>query len=493
MRRWPVRHILDIISGDTTKTPSPPDCPRVDVARNVTQHAQLHPWEAAPRSGQRARTSRAGTSVSFRLSSRHAFRPVWLVPAALLGLVFLPGCEDKYNDAMRYPVRTDPVFTEPPLLVKEFGEVPEPDRPGQLPLQRPKDFTDQRNPFHEIYRDSDKRKRLEDKLIDPLTALSAEQRTRFQNVLEEAFGKPSAPKIDLQATGAAKAHIDRLRLDDITLKEGAGFYRLHCMQCHGLTGDGRGPTARWVNPHPRDYRPGLFKFQSVNQVGAFRKPRREDLYRTIYEGIEGTTMPSHNMLPEPQIEAVVSYVIFLSIRGYVELQAMQNLQKDVGDYLLAPKKGTKKGKVALTVKTWFDHQDPKLIIKPGAYKINSPKEHTASVLRGQRLFADKCGTCHKDYGRQALYKFDDVGWGILVRPANLTTGVFRGGRRPIDLYWRIHSGINGSGMAAFGKTPPDEEGQSSGDLDSNQIWDLVNFVQALPYPAMRRQHGLKVN
>jgi mono/diheme cytochrome c family protein len=59
-----------------------------------------------------------------------------------------------------------------------------------------------------------------------------------------------------------------------------------------------------------------------------------------------------------------------------------------------------------------------------------------------------------------------------VRPANLTTGAFRGGRRPIDIYWRIKNGIDPSGMQSF-KTLKEED-----------AWDVVNFVQALPYPNM---------
>ena len=63
-------------------------------------------------------------------------------------------------------------------------------------------------------------------------------------------------------------------------------------------------------------------------------------------------------------------------------------------------------------------------------------------------------------------------WGTLVRPANLTLGVYRGGRRPIDFFWRIKHGIDPSGMASTGLT------------DDKDIWDVVNFVQAMPYPQM---------
>lgn len=62
---------------------------------------------------------------------------------------------------------------------------------------------------------------------------------------------------------------------------------------------------------------------------------------------------------------------------------------------------------------------------------------------------------------------DDWQWPL--RPANLNTGTYKGGRRPIDIYWRIAKGINGAKMPAHETT-----------LKPDQIWDLVNFVLALP-------------
>src|SRR5207253_3229426 len=100
----------------------------------------------------------------------------------------------------------------------------------------------------------------------------------------------------------------------------------HCLHCHGVTGNGRGPTARWVNPHPRDYRQGRFKFQSVDQAeerGTVLKPRREDLLQTLMEGLEGTAMPSFRVLSQKDLNALVSYVIHLSIRGEAEYVAIK--------------------------------------------------------------------------------------------------------------------------------------------------------------------------
>ena len=90
--------------------------------------------------------------------------------------------------------------------------------------------------------------------------------------------------------------------------------------------------------------------------------------------------------------------------------------------------------------------------------------------------------CHLDgdHGRRAKFRFD--AWGTYVRPNNLTDGIYRGGRRPVDIYYRIHSGINGSRMNIFYE-----------ELSPADIWDLVNFVQILPYANMRQQYGVEID
>ncbi|MEQ1828010.1 MAG: cytochrome c, partial [Pirellula sp.] len=55
-----------------------------------------------------------------------------------------------------------------------------------------------------------------------------------------------------------------------------GLYRKHCVQCHGLSGDGYGPAAGLLAPYPRDFRRGTFKFKST-PVGS--KPTQSDIVR----------------------------------------------------------------------------------------------------------------------------------------------------------------------------------------------------------------------
>src|SRR6185503_6506455 len=95
-----------------------------------------------------------------------------------------------------------------------------------------------------------------------------------------------------------------------------GLYRQHCVHCHGINGDGAGPTAAFLTPYPRDYRYGWYKFKATERGD---KPTDADLARTIREGIMGTAMPSFALLPNDEVEALVEYVKYLSIRGETEL------------------------------------------------------------------------------------------------------------------------------------------------------------------------------
>ena len=151
---------------------------------------------------------------------------------------------------------------------------------------------------------------------DP-AAIDGTRAAAIRDAMAELFGTPDGPKIppgtglriDLLRTAAGPTASDA---------EGKrrGLFRRHCVTCHGLSGDGAGPSAAVLVPYPRDYRDGLFKYTST-AGGA--KPARADLERTLRRGIAGTAMPSFNTLAAAEIDALVEYVEYLSIRGQTEL------------------------------------------------------------------------------------------------------------------------------------------------------------------------------
>jgi hypothetical protein len=69
-------------------------------------------------------------------------------------------------------------------------------------------------------------------------------------------------------------------------------------------------------------------------------------------------------------------------------------------------------------------------------------------------------------------------------PRNLREGSYRGGRRPLDIFWRVSAGIAGTPMPAGG---PATEG-AQGTLTQEEIWQIVDYVHSLPFePASRPQ------
>jgi mono/diheme cytochrome c family protein len=379
-----------------------------------------------------------------------------VVAAPLLVVLVLSGCQDSYPTDLSYPLRSDPLVKKIPDKQPFY-----PDPPGTLNEAIAK--------LNDIGGET-----LDPNKIEPAL------RSKLKKTLEDTFGSPAKPLVKADDEGAEA--IKLLLLQEDRLAKGSVLYRRHCLHCHGLTGDGRGPTGPWVNPHPRDYRRGFFKFIS-SEGDVSRKPRREDLLRILKTGVDGTSMPSFALLEEQDLENLASYVIHLSLRGQVEYEISRklltgNTEADLEDGDMAAE--ARKLTQTYLVGQWARSDKrppilPKAGTNPVAIDDRTSEKYRQSVLNGYKLFTDtklaaNCIGCHTDFGRQAPFRYDE--WGTLVRPANLTMGIFRGGRRPIDLFWRIRGGIVPSQMPA-----------ATGVTDE-QTWDIVNFVQALPYPAM---------
>ena len=354
--------------------------------------------------------------------------------------------------------------------------------------------------------------------------LTPDQERQVATVLLAMFGTPDEPTV-LPETGLDEAKLrlaaGPVRSDIVGRKN--GLYREHCVHCHGITGDGLGPTAAFLNPYPRDYRPGVFKFKSTERAD---KPTHADLVRILHNGIPGSSMPSFALLPPVQVDALAEYVKYLAMRGETELSLMRAFfELDDEDQGKLPE--DREFLVAETLEPiaarWRDADAARIPVP----EMPAGIDLAASIAKGKELFyGDKanCVKCHgitalgdgqaNDYddwnkaiveiGKEVssgkekaaetqtaslspeqmaqhkadvawLEKFDRVLEGDALRPRtipprNLRHGIYRGGRRPLDLYYRIHAGIYGAPMpAAAGTVPPED------------IWHIVNYVLSLPY------------
>jgi mono/diheme cytochrome c family protein len=333
--------------------------------------------------------------------------------------------------------------------------------------------------------------------------LTSDQERQVATILLAMFGTPDEP-VCLPETGLDEA---KLRLaagpvrSDISGRKN-GLYREHCGHCHGVTGDGLGPTAAFLNPYPRDYRPGVFKFKSTERAD---KPTHADLVRILHNGIAGTSMPSFALLSELQIDALAEYVKYLSLRGETEIALMRAFfELDDEDQGKLPE--TREFLVDETLspiaERWQGAADAVIPVP----EMPADIDLVASIAKGKELFYGDKANCVKCHGVTGLgdgqaNDYDDwnkaiVQWGQEVAgekdaavaakasqvlagdalrprtipPRNLRLGVYRGGRRPLDLYYRIHAGINGAPMPA-----------AKGTVSPEDIWHIVNYVRSLPY------------
>jgi mono/diheme cytochrome c family protein len=317
-----------------------------------------------------------------------------------------------------------------------------------------------------------------------------------------AFGEPNKPYLfpEVSWNAEEKKGLDLKKIKMAAGPSGGnsderqlGLFRQHCAHCHGVTGDGAGPTAAFLNPHPRDYRQGIFKFKSTE----FRaKPTTADLKRTLLDGIPGTAMPSFALLPNDQVEALVEYVKYLSIRGETERNMAFGLL--IQDEEIEPTRaGILDDYLQPIVDSWAAAEEA--IVRPSERPAtDTPEDLAASVEEGRKLFFNKDAQCTKCHGPTGLgdgndgmaeklfddwnknKKEDDLARWLLpkqeLRPRNLRMGIYRGGRRPLDIYRRIHAGIPGGPMPGAGPQPGKKE-----TFTPEQIWHLVDYVRSLPY------------
>jgi mono/diheme cytochrome c family protein len=263
---------------------------------------------------------------------------------------------------------------------------------------------------------------------------------------------------------------DREGFDRLTLQLGHRVYANQCAGCHGTTGDGKGPAGPHLNPPPRDYRNGVFKFASTPRGS---KPRRDDLRRILRYGAKGTSMPAFRFLSQEETEAVIDYVMVLASRGELELALLREAETEldeeddfdpevVAEY------------VTDIADSWRRAEEE--VVRP--ITVNPPQTEE-TIQAGAVAFAEfACVKCHGPDARGS--KSADVGqdiWGRTAYPANLALGMLHGGRRPIDIYRRIYSGINGTPMPSS-KDPNTAIGETPAER-SDRIWHLVHFVTAV--------------
>lgn len=214
------------------------------------------------------------------------------------------------------------------------------------------------------------------------------------------------------------------------IAHGKMAYLNRCAGCHGTNGDGLGPGAKFLDPKPRDFTTGIFKFRS-SPLGTL--PNDHDLMNTISRGIPNSSMPSFADVPEQERFAIVEYIKTFS-------------------------------------PMWNDSANFAPAVIGAAFPEEDFRDFSKFIVRakkGKELFVESCVLCHGDRGygdgEGAVDLQDD--WEQPIRPANLTKLTIKSGKSVKDIYRILLTGVNGTPMSSYKDVYSDDA-----------LWDLAAWV-----------------
>jgi DMSO reductase family type II enzyme heme b subunit len=222
-----------------------------------------------------------------------------------------------------------------------------------------------------------------------------------------------------------------------SVEAGRAVYAKHCSQCHGDTGGGDGPAAKFMYPRPRVFKDNSsYKFRTTPS-GTL--PLDQDLFDTITRGIPATAMPDFKFLTEGQRWDLVAFI--------------KSLNADFADP---------------------DYVSDAVAVE-GLAGADPPAASPETLARGAEVYTKNgCGKCHGAGGRGNGTSWPTLkdDWGEVIVPANLTNPeTFRGGSTPRDVFRTITTGLNGTPMPAYG-----------GTIALEDRWALVHYVVDLGPP-----------
>lgn len=379
----------------------------------------------------------------------------------------------------------------------------------------------------------------------------------IRDVLVSLFGTPDDPKFPFLEGEEDEAH-EFINFDDIKWAAGrvhkdkdgnpiSGLYREHCSHCHGITGDGAGPTASFLNPYPRDFRFSKFKFKSTPLR---RSPTDHDLERILRNGVPGTAMPSFRTRPDEEIKALISYVKYLTIRGQLERLLISELSSLEGDPLLDMSYAPDGDLVAELIRIESDEDEDEdaepdenreafeeqldyflndLLLEGPLNRWSSPDDsitevpdvpgamaanhsgHRDLIAKGREIFYGQgnCAQCHGDtaMGDGETTNYDDwtKDWsnspGVDRTMESTYLDFLEAGAlkprpsRPRNLRSPVYRG-GGRPQDLFLRIRNGIEGSimpSNGVISDDEVWALVAYVKWLPFEKAGQQRSKSIN
>lgn len=212
---------------------------------------------------------------------------------------------------------------------------------------------------------------------------------------------------------------------------GEALYMKWCVECHGETGLGDGPSAAAMLPRPRDFQQARY---NVRTTGSGELPTDADLQWVLENGLHGTTMP-----------------------GWPNLSAAE--RTEVMEYIK-------------TFSPFFEDGAP-----PPVEMSSDPGGGPDAIESGREAYQTlECFKCHGQAGRgdgPSAPTLED--WrGLPIRAADLSEPwLFNGGGSVDAIHTRMLTGLDGTPMPAY------SDALASEIVSEEELWGLAHYVASL--------------
>ena len=228
----------------------------------------------------------------------------------------------------------------------------------------------------------------------------------------------------------------------VSLQHGLAVYAANCATCHGPKGLGDGPAAENLNPKPRNFATGWFKFGTTRSG----LPTDEDLIATIRRGM----LPTAPMPPWPQLTDGEAKSLALAVRHLaVDGRVAEKLERDPN---------FSREKAIANAHAQLD---------PGPPISLPPRPAQIDPERGKTFYLANCAACHDPDGRGKLRTDLVDNDENPISPRDFTAGQFKGGKSVDDIAMRIVRGIPGTPMPA------------NAAISAEDLWSTAAHVREL--------------
>jgi mono/diheme cytochrome c family protein len=237
------------------------------------------------------------------------------------------------------------------------------------------------------------------------------------------------------------------------LEQGREHYVQNCYACHGMAGDGNGPSSRYYRPPPRDLTKGLYKFGGV--VDGL--PHDEDFARILERGLSGTPMLAWD-IPHAELYPIIQYVKSLSTVWQEAEELGKQIPMDTDTWQGKEREVIARGKQIYHGLATCQQCHPAYATKQEMY--------AASKELGNRPITEFRRVPFQSETKESQYEAN--GKKMVIMPPDFLFNEVRSGQDVKDLYRIISAGIPGTAMPTWYDALP-----------ASDIWAMAYYVQSL--------------